>query len=540
MSSIKLNLNNYKTSTILYCLIFVVFFYPYLILGEVITPHRQSLELGLADMEQDRTHIENRKFSDFTSSYIPEIRSHLAGARSSWLALWDSNNELGRPLSQLAGFSPAYFPSWLLSKFTSDPWKYITVFSLLICFLTGLFILLFCLEMGIHPVAGLIAGIGIALSPQIVYWLTFPMFASVYCWAAGMLWAVTRLSKRSTLLNWSLLAFFGYSWLMTGYPQVIVYHVYLLLGYGLYLFYSIWKQERGKAFYFLGYVISSLAVGFILAVPAYRDLLILSAESARVNPDPSFFTYVLPELKNFHDITTLFVLGTVPEILGNSISPEFPFPYNGLSVTFPTIFLVVIALLSSFKKNWGWCLAIFLISLFAFSPPLYILGIQYLGFNLSSTNPMGTMLLPLSILVAFGADALAIETNLEKRLRWLRVAFLLVICVFIIGLTFARRNAFPLQWNVVVAMAGVITLLTFQYQRTRLLLLIVVMIISFGFTSFPLMLRQPLDQIATTSPLVEEIRGNLPAGSRYAVDGSGVAVLPPNLNASLDLPSLHS
>ena len=43
-----------------------------------------------------------------------------------------------------------------------------------------------------------------------------------------------------------------------------------------------------------------------------------------------------------------------------------------------------------------------------------------------------------------------------------------------------------------------------------------------------------------TPPLVAKVRDNLPLGSRYAVAGPGISVLPPNLNATLGLSSVHS
>jgi hypothetical protein len=54
------------------------------------------------------------------------------------------------------------------------------------------------------------------------------------------------------------------------------------------------------------------------------------------------------------------------------------------------------------------------------------------------------------------------------------------------------------------------------------------------------MLRQDPSQIAVTSPLVKSIRENLPTGSRYAAASPGIGVLPPNLNATLELASIHS
>jgi hypothetical protein len=118
-----------------------------------------------AHVSQPGAPLQNNKFSDYTQVYIPEISEHLHGARSGWLTLWTDKTELGRPLYHLSGFSPAYPPSWLLSRFTGDPWRFITILSLTTCFLSGLFVILFCREQRLAPLAGLIAGTSLAASP---------------------------------------------------------------------------------------------------------------------------------------------------------------------------------------------------------------------------------------------------------------------------------------------------------------------------------------------------------------------------------------
>lgn len=273
-------------------------------------------------------------------------------ARSGWLPLWSNNTELGRPLYQISGFSSAYLPSWVITRLVDGPWRFITTLSLGFCFLAGLFVLLFTREVGLSPIAGLIAGLGLATSPLFMYWLTFPMFPAVWCWAAGALWAVTRLAKRPDILGWGVLAFSGYSLLMTAYPQPVVFHAYLLGGYGLWLAYHQARVSRLELAKFLTLALSALVVGAALAFPVYRDLFILSSESARVAPDPSFFTMVLPKFASFTELVR-FVLSTIPEIFGNPIAPSFPFSYDGLSVTLIAIFFGVVALVTSFKETWG-------------------------------------------------------------------------------------------------------------------------------------------------------------------------------------------
>ncbi|MDP3695087.1 MAG: hypothetical protein Q8R42_03105, partial [Desulfocapsaceae bacterium] len=64
---------NYKWAFIVYCLLFFGLTIPLLLRGEVIAPHRQYIEIRAIDTNVNSGHIETRKFSDFTNSYIPEI-----------------------------------------------------------------------------------------------------------------------------------------------------------------------------------------------------------------------------------------------------------------------------------------------------------------------------------------------------------------------------------------------------------------------------------------------------------------------------------
>ena len=529
----------YRGTTHFYVLIFFILTLPYWFGGKVVAPHRQFSELAMIE-QADGKLLENRKFSDFTNGYIPEISEHLNGSRSGWFTLWVNQNELGRPAYQISGFSPAYTGSWLIARATNNPWQFITALSLATCFLAGLFILLFARETGLSPIAGLMAGLGLATSPLFMYWLTFPMFPAIWCWAAGALWAVTRLARRPDILGWGILAFSGYSLLMTAYPQGVVFHAYLLGGYGLWLAYHQTRISRLAVVKFLALAVSALVVGAALALPVYRDLSILSSESLRVAPDPSFFTVVLPKFASITELVRFFVLSTVPEILGNPIAPSFPFSYDGLSVTLIVIFFGVVALFTSFKKTWGWWLAILVLCLLAFVYPLYVLGVKYFGFNLSRSNPLGNIMLPLTVITAFGIDALAKRTHHRQFSSAVFVGGAVTLVVIAIGVAYGISQHVPIRWRLVVGLLMVSGLLIAQYDRTRTALLVLALASVLSMTSYPLMLKQDPAQIAMTSPLIEQVRANLTPGSRYAVAAPGVSVLPPNLNATLGLASVHS
>ena len=533
-------LANYKGIIITYCLLFFGLAVPFLLLGDVAAPYRQYIEVGGVDTYVGTASIENRKFSDYTNSYIPEISQNLKGVRSGWLALWTNQNELGRPLYQISGFSAAYLPAWVIAQFTDNPWRYITSFSLLACFFSGVFIILFGREIGLHPLAALIGGISLGASPFFMYWLTFPMFVSTWCWAAGALWGVTRVARKSDLLGWSVLAFSVYSLGMTAYPQPVVYHAYILFGYGICLAYrklqSGWV-ELGK---FLITTASALAVGAVLTLPVYLDLAHIATESSRAAPEASFFTMYLLSLATWEDAIRFIALSTVPEFFGNPIEATYPFGYEGLSISLLMLFFVLIGLFSAIGKTWGWWVAVAIFVILTFSRPLYELGARYLGFDLSPSLPLGSVMLPLVVITVFGADKLLGATQLEKRSRVVLSALVCIIAVIIISLGYGFFYGVGIRWGIVLISLVVVGLLAAQIDKSRFGLVIVALVIVTATVSFPLMLRQDPASIATTSPLVETVRRALSIGGRYAVADPGLPVLPPNLNATLGLASVHS
>ena len=509
------NLIGYRVVVGAYFLFMLLLFFPYLT-GNVLSPHRQFIELGTKDLTGAKS-IENHKFSDFTNVYIPEIAEQLRGPRSSWLALWTNENELGRPLYHLSGFSPAYAPSWLLSRITKNPWRFITILSISTCVLGGLFIILYSREVGLTPVAGLIAGTGFAASPTFMYWLTFPMFLAAWCWSAGAGWALTRLARKADLVGWGALSFSGYSLLMTAYPQQVVYAAYLLFGYWAWLTYRKSKHSRRDAVRFAIVVGSAALAGAVLVVPVYRDLANLAGESARTEPDLSFFTVALPRFAQFGDVVRFFVLSFTPEFFGKPISTEFPFPYDGIGITLLETFLLFFAALAEFRRTWGWWVPVGAFLTLAFEPSLFALGVKYLGLNLSRTSPIGNLLLPLAIISAYGADGLIRRADELDARRSVIGATVGVMCIIATAIAFGLVQSAPIYWRTVVWMLILVLALSPLVRNSRVALLVTTQVIVLMAVSQPLLLRQRPENIATNSDLVDALRRNMPAGSRFAI-----------------------
>lgn len=533
-------LPDYRLVFIAYVLLAALLTFRYWALGDVIAPHRQAIELDRPAISDSA--LENRKFSDYSNGYIPELTQLMHGRRSGWLTEWSDANELGRPLGHLSAFSPAYPPAALLGRLVPDPHRFITILSLSTCLIGGVFVLLLCRQLSLAPIAGLIAGTSMATSPLFMYWLTFQMFPAVATWAAGALYAMTRLSRRRDLAGWAILSFSVYSLLLTGYPQSVVIHAYFLSAFGLALATRQWQETgRKAAMHYFGWLAAACLVAIVLCIPAHLDVYRTALDSTRITADPAFFTEYLPRIQNLSDLGRFLTLASYPEILGRPIAPDFPFAYDGLSITPPTIFFAICALLLAFRQTWGWWIAIVLAVTFTVSPTAFLFGVKYLGFNLSPSIPLGNALLPIALVVAYGVHALY---GIAQPARNWKLAPALGAIVVLAGLggsiVFAQHHGVAVAWPTVALALIAILLLTLQMARRSPWLPCTAVLVTVGYSAYPLMLHQDPANIAMTSPLEKAVREHLPADARYAVLSPGLRALPPNFNASLGLNSIHS
>lgn len=534
---------------LVYTLLFLFLTVPFWALDETISPHRRFKELGVSDNTGSHL-VENRKFSESTNAYIPEIHEHLTNGETG-LKTWTSLNELGRPVYHTAGFSPVYLPSWVISRITDNPLRYLTVLSLAWCFLAGLFVILLCRDRGASPLGSVIAGVTVMGSPFMMYWLTVPMVPAVFCWTAGALWACNRISVRQDLVGWSILAFSLYSLLMTGYFQSVIFHCYILAGFGLYLGWHLRQRGWREVMQFFACGASAALAAGILVLPVFMDLVHAADESNEVLSDRSFLADAL-KLDTLADILRFIVLKGLPDLFGNPVEPGYPFLYDGFSVTPVVAFFAVFGLLTRFRKTWGWWLAVALACLMTFVPSVYLTVVKYLSFGLALAHPhphphpLSLAILPLAFIVASGADALIRRPAIgeageagERVSAAFGIAAATVPVILAVGLAYALAQTIPVQWGTLLIHVAVAVLLAAQYRKASSTLLFGVLVIMLATVS-PLILRQDPAKIATTSALAEKVRVHVPPGSRFAVAAPGVPVLPPNLNAELGIPSMHS
>jgi hypothetical protein len=77
------------------------------------------LEVGLSE-KPNSTRISNRKFSDESRAFIPELANNLRSNHKAWLNTWNPHVQFGRA-SFHGALSRAFALTDLLSCFTSNP-----------------------------------------------------------------------------------------------------------------------------------------------------------------------------------------------------------------------------------------------------------------------------------------------------------------------------------------------------------------------------------------------------------------------------------
>lgn len=521
---------------LIYVALFFGVTFPYWGEGQVTAPNRQLMEVGLRSIP-DFHQTDSNYYSDIPDTFVPALTEHLTGPRSGWLALWTNDTELGRPIYHLSGFSPAYAPSWVLAQLTHSPWIFVTVLALGMSFLAGLFLILFCSEIGISPLAGLIAGATLGTAPMIMENLDYPMYLAGYCWSAGLLWALARSAQRPDLLGWVALAFCTYSMLIIAAPQLVVYNVYILAVYGAYLCYTRqrlgWRDVRR----FVVLSASAILAGTVLTLPIFVDLARTVSESARISAPATWYMFGLPTLDSrpsFHRL----VINVMPQIFTDGV-PHYPFGNVGMQLTPLIVFFLVVGLICAFRKSWGWWLAAAVICVVSFYHPLYRFAVEHLGFDFDRLSPWQCMMLPISMVVAYGADALVMRHSVWRTRIAVAIAFLFVFGTLVYGVEFGIKDRYPMDWIMVIFMACMIILLGLQLRQIKPFVLVGTLFLTIVAADNPVMVRVPPQSIATTSPLVQKIRETLPPGSRFAFANYG-PLLPPNFNAELGIPSIHS
>lgn len=538
---------NYRHSFICLILIHLMFFNQVLFRGEVIFPHANDFEMTGLPAKPDR-YVANRKFSDQSSAYIPEIHQHLNGRAYHWISTWNPSVQLGRPTFQLGAFGKAYPITHILSGLTKNPFRLYAILTVLTILLTGIFFFLYLVALQLSPIACLVASLGLSLGIYVSYWLTFIMFISTLCWSAGLLWLTTKFIRKRHIWSAVGISFATYNLLISGYPQFTILCAYIIAIQGVVScrrYWVSWQDFLTKGILLIGVVIS----GVIAALPVYFDLILNAQRSARLAVSDSFFLAVLPQLKNLTDLGLFLTTIVDPFLYGLPIDQSYPITfwnqssfYNGLSLS-PLYFCLLILSFqyALFRKLWYWHLFAILCCIGSLYPPAYLFAVHSLGFRLSRTVLLSGSIIAALILVAHTIDFLLSQRPSSAKSTAILPMTLLMVAVNCTGIWISFKESLPFHWSYFCFNALAIGGLFFWVHQRYPWLLLSLTIATVFLYGNSLILARPITEIQTTSSLIAAIRQEISDQNRFAIMGADLSgVFPANQESLLQLKSIHS
>ncbi|MBI5363189.1 MAG: hypothetical protein HZA53_08420 [Planctomycetes bacterium] len=510
--------------------LFLALFWPCLVRGWVIYPHDNAQELGLSRDTPD-PYPSNHKFSDTSSFYVPEVNEHLNGAHEAWLATWNPHVELGRPLGQVSGFSPAFLMTRVLAWTTDDAFVLLTRITLATFLLAALFAFLFLEELGVRVEVACGVACAFVFGPYATYWSTCVLFAAGWCWTFLLLWLVASFARAPSAWKGLGIAFGAHALLMTSYPQQIVWHLYALVPFTIG---RAWKHGGEKRVARLATIGALAIAGVLCALPVYADLALAAERSTRGTADHAFFLQTLTGI-NGSGPPWLFVAQLFDAFwIGDPMSEARAF--SGVTLTpFLCAGFLFVCCGSALRKCWGWLVLVAVGVAMAFSKELYLFGVDHLGLSFSRYTPMAGALIPAAVATAYGFDS-ALRGELGK--RWIPIVLGGVMLAAVVARYAAHSAPFELAW-VAVGVALFAATIAAALARNGVAVAALGVLAALVWGRAELLMR-PRDSIATTSPFVEELRHRA-NGARYAGAGDVVSrLLPPNQESVLDLSSIHS
>ena len=517
--------------------VFALLFSRVVFRGEVIFPHDNALEAG-AGIQHADARLSNRKFSDESSAFIPELASNLSANHKAWLNTWNPHMELGRPAFQVSGLSRAYALTNLLSALTSDPFVLYSMLVLLTVGLASCFGLLFLRALGLHPAACAVGALGLGFSTMMMYWLTFVMFLSAICWSVCLLWLITEFTRRSSLPAALGLAFATCSLLLTGYPQMTILLAYLIAAYTLIRLGQMRSPLREK-FWRTLQLSGCAVVGALASLPVYLDLFATARDSARLSGvRDSFFLAVLPPHHGIREIAGFVATIFDWSWLGNAISPAFPEPFNGLSFTPAFGSLIWLSfLLKSRRELWFWQAFLLICLAGTIFPSLYLFAVHHLGFGFSRIQVLSGAIVPGFVLSAYAIDGV-LRSKIQLTI-WSGTWLLLPLAGEVIVALIVWRQTVLLPLAIGATLLLMLGLLVAIFWRSVPVFLGVAVLSIVGYGR-PLILSRPPSTIHRSSLLVEALKKQT-GMARFAIADPGIREeLPPNEEALFGLKSINS
>ena len=194
---------SYHNAFVMYILFMIIWFWPFLFGGQVIAADFDNTvnnnvrdELVSDDIPYiSRNFVPDRvRHSDYAGHYIPDAHQSIKNDSYHWINTWVADYGFGSQLLPLQrGLSPVYFPAFVVSLFTENPYVFTTWMHMILNILAGFVFIAYMKLIRVQPLAALFGGITYATLPLFTYWATQNPFKLHAVWFIVLLYLLHRL-----------------------------------------------------------------------------------------------------------------------------------------------------------------------------------------------------------------------------------------------------------------------------------------------------------------------------------------------------------
>jgi hypothetical protein len=390
----------YNHAFVLYTIFIFIWFWPFIIDGQVIAPCIEStVNKDVIDnlLKNDIPHISRNtpncvQHSDYRLVYIPEIHQMLNSDYYHWMPTWIAEIGFGIMMYLSRGASANYFPTFIISFLTDDAYVFYTLVHMAYVFVAGFVFVAYMKLLRLHPLASLLGGITYATLPIFTYWATQTPFYLHAVWFIVLLYLLHRLMIDQRLWVIILLALTIHSALLTTYPQSLIILATLLTIVVVYLLLRV-AQSNDVRIKYVMIVGSAAVVGVLLTIPALLDFYNITDQvlrNPRVGSLPPFpidnprivLSYLFPE-----------VFSVIPLLSRESVY------INGYYVTLIITVFSLYGFMSSARKLVPFMSGLLIMGLISFEPTIGGFYNRYLTIGISPWVTMFLFFGPLVLVI---------------------------------------------------------------------------------------------------------------------------------------------
>jgi len=421
----------YNQTFVLYTLFIVIWFWPFIIGGQVIAPcldYTVNNNVAEGLFKNDILYITRNtpncvEHSDYRLVYIPEAYQMLNSDYYHWIPTWIAEVGFGEMMQLSRGASANYFPSFLVSLLTDDVYVFFTWIHMAYVFVAGVVFVAYMKLLRLHPLAALLGGITYATLPIFTFWATQTPFYLHAVWFIVLLYLLHRLIIDQRLWLIILLALSIHSALLTTYTQALVLLVTMLAIFVVYLVIRVASSNNVRIKYLI--IVGSASVcGLLLTLPVWLDFINILPEILRtpvvsvmrrvpIEEPRIVLSYFFPE-----------VFSVVPMLQKQWI---YIFGYN---VTLMITLFSLYGFISSARKLVPLLSGLFMMGLITFEPTIGSLYNQYLSVGIS---PWVTMFLFYGPLVLVILSTFGVHHFIESWWSQRTARFGIGVAIIIVG-----------------------------------------------------------------------------------------------------------